>query len=125
MAIVYVAGSARSQGEMRAAIDVLGTGLKVGDSVFRGVAVEQSSFASAAGYDGVFTTSDVDQNRLRNALNGRGVPCFTLDAQQVRNGACTIVVRSRPAVSISISADNAAAAGVRFATAFLMMVREI
>lgn len=125
LAIVYDASDSRSTSEMQAAVAALRGNLKVGDSYLRAVPVEQSQFSSARGYDGVFTASGVDQGRLRGALSASGVPCFTLDAQQVRSGACTVAVRSRPAVAISISSRNAAVAGVRFATAFIMMVREI
>ncbi|MBB3936573.1 hypothetical protein [Aureimonas phyllosphaerae] len=125
LAMVYDGTSARSQGEMQATLAAVRGGLRVGDAVLKVVAVEQNQFASPSGFDGILTLSDVDQTRLAGTLNGRGVPCLTLDAQQVKNGACTVAIRSRPSVTISINSKNAAAAHVRFATAFIMMVREI
>ncbi|MBB3953001.1 hypothetical protein [Aureimonas jatrophae] len=125
IAIVYDGSDGRSVSEMRAAVAALGAGLRVGDSELRPVAVEQSAFKSASDYGGVFATGSVNQGLLRSALGSSGVPCFTLDVGQVSSGACTVAIRSRPSVSISISSRNAAAADVRFATAFIMMVREI
>jgi len=125
LAVVYDETSARSRGEMQATLALVRDGLRVGEAMLMAVAVEQKQLASTAGYDGVLTMSDVDQTRLAGALSGRGVPCLTLDAQQVKSGACTVAIRSRPSVTISINSQNAAAAHVRFATAFIMMVREI
>jgi hypothetical protein len=125
VAVVYDEASSRSQSEMQATMAAVRGGLKVGDVVLKAVAVAQDQFASAAGYDGVLTMGDVDQRQLSGALKGQGVPCLTLDTQQVKSGACTVAIRSRPSVSISINSQNAAAARVRFATAFIMMVREI
>ncbi|WP_152044838.1 hypothetical protein [Aureimonas psammosilenae] len=125
LAVVYAGASEQSNAEMQAAVAISRNGLKVGDNLLRIVPVEQSQLSSASGYDGVFSVGGVDQERLRKALNRSGTPCFTLEAAQVKGGACTVAVRSRPAVSISINSGNAAATGVGFATAFIMMVREI
>ena len=40
------------------------------------------------------------------------------------DGGCLVGIRSLPSVSIRLNGDEAGAVGVRFATAFRMMVQE-
>ncbi len=125
LAVVFDGADPVSVLQKNATLAAVGKGLSIGERTLVAVAVEQSQLGSASGYDGVFTTAGVDQTRLRRFLSRSGVPCFTLDTAQVSEGACAVAVRSRPKVTISFSSSNAAAADVKFATAFIMMVREL
>lgn len=125
LAVVFDPSSPASVHEMEAVLASLGRGVDVGGRVLSAVAVEQGRLGSARPVDAVFSTVGVDQDLLRGHLQRSGTPCFTVTAAQVRDGACIVAIRSRPSVSISFSSRNASAAGVRFATAFIMMVREL
>ena len=125
VAIVYNAAETRSHDEAAALAVLLGNGLGVGDLILQPRLVEQAHLAEAAAYGAVFMTAAVDQELLAADLKQRQVPCLTLHAEQVEHGSCTVAICSQPRVSIIVNARNAALAGVRFATAFRMMVQEI
>ena len=58
-------------------------------------------------------------------LKKRQVPCLTRHSEQVEHGSCIVAICSEPSVSIVVNMQNAVLAGVRFATAFRMMVQEV
>ena len=87
--------------------------------------VEQNRLADKLSFGAVFDTVGADDGLLAAGLKQHRVPCLTRHLEQVEHGHCTVAIRSAPVVSIAINEVNAAAAGVQFATAFRMMVREI
>lgn len=125
VAIVYDAANPISREEARVAHAILSRGLSAGGLALSGVELDQRQLASASAYDAIFSVAGVDQQALSRFLDASGTPCFTLDTRQVSEGACTVAVRTAPSVNISMSSQNASAAGVVFATAFIMMVREL
>ncbi len=125
LVVVFDRAAPASVREMEAVLEVLRQGAEVGGRSFRAVAVEQTQLGATRPGDAVFSTTGVDQRLLLTFVRQSGMPCFTLDTEQVREGACTVAIRSRPSVNISFSSRNASAAGVSFATAFIMMVREL
>lgn len=125
VALIYNATDLASQTEAAALMALLGSGLAVGDLVLRPVLIEQSHLADAGQYEAIFATTGVDGRLLNAGLRQHQVPCITRHIEQVEHGACTVAIRSLPSVSIVVSQENAVMAGVRFATAFRMMVQEI
>lgn len=125
VAIVYNAAEPRSGDEAVALSQLLGAGLTVGNLVLRSVLVEQSHLAESSNYGAIFVAAGVDSVLLATALKLHRVPCLTRHLDQVAHGHCTVAIRSAPSVNITVSQENAAAAGVVFATAFRMMVQEI
>ncbi len=125
VAVVYNGAEARSHDEAVAIASLLDGGLPVGGLILRPHLIEQSRLAETAGYKAVFSTIGVDEAVLGASVKQHHVPCLTRHLEQVEHGLCTVAICSEPSVSIVVSQANAAIAGVRFATAFRMMVREI
>jgi hypothetical protein len=125
LAVVYNPADRASVGEATALMALLGGGIAVGDLILEPVLVSQSRLAQGGGYGAVFETIGVDDGLLGAALKQMHIPCVSRHLEQVDHGACTVAIRSGPSVSIILSAANATAAGVRFATAFRMMVQEL
>lgn len=125
IAIVFDAQDPVSREEAGAAHAILSRGLTVGDVRLSSVELDQDHLGDPGGYDAVLSVSGVDQHALSHFLRASGIPCFTLHVLQVRDGACAVAVRTHPSVGISFNSRNASAAGVSFATAFIMMVQEL
>ncbi len=125
LAVVYDQANARSHDEAVAIGALLGTGLLVGELVLKPLLVSQDELAGAVGYGAIFATAGVNGALLQAATRLHQVPCLTGHLEQVEQGDCTIAIRSMPNVSIVVNGASATSAGVRFATAFRMMVREI
>ncbi len=62
--------------------------------------------------------------RLADVARADQVPCITLDLAKTRDGACAIGIRSNPRVEILVNRAAAEASGVRFSTAFRMLITE-
>ena len=125
LAIVYNSAMAGSHDEAATLAALLGRGLDVGDLTLHPRLVEQSHLGDSTDYGAVFTALGVDQTLLGGILRQHQLPCLTLHLEQVEYGSCIVAIRSRPSVSIAVNEANAIRAGVQFATAFRMMVREI
>jgi hypothetical protein len=125
VALVYNMADARSHDEAVALASLLGSGLPVGGLILRPRLVEQANLADLPAYGAIFATIGVDAALLGAVLRQRHIPCLTRHLEQVEHGTCTVAIGSEPSVSIIVNQANAATAGVRFATAFRMMVREI
>jgi hypothetical protein len=125
VAVVYNAAETRSHDEAIASASLLVGGLSVGGLVLQPCLVEQGHLAEPAGYSAIFATIGVDEGLLAAGVKRHHVPCLTRHLEQVEHGACTVAIRTDPSVSIVVNQANAVIAGVHFATAFRMMVREI
>lgn len=124
--IVYAANSPRSLRQARDLESMLAKGMKIGTLELQPVLVE---YANAA-------TSDVDLFFLTEhmasdiTLKPSGDPkqqalCITTDIDQVRNGVCTLGVRSRPKVEVFVNRASAAANDITFSTVFRVMITEL
>lgn len=125
VALVYNGAELGSRNEAVALAALLGQGMSVGGLIMRPRLVEQGHLAESGGYSAIFVTRGVDEGLLRASLQRNRVPCLTRHLEQVEQGTCTVAIRTEPSVSIVVNEANATIAGVRFATAFRMMVREI
>lgn len=123
--VVFDPSDPASVRQMETTLQSVGPSLKVGDRTLSAIAVDERALSSSRHGDAVFATTGVDQSALAKFLQQGGKPCFTTEIAQARAGACTVAVRSRPTVNIYLNSRNASAAGVKFATAFIMMVREL
>lgn len=125
LAIVFNPSDPASRAEAVALVGLAGKGLSIGNLTLRPYLVAQDKLATVVGYGAIFATTGVDQALLGATLKQRHVPCLTRHPEQVQHGACIVAIGTEPTVSIVLSAANAAADGVHFATAFRMMVVEI
>ncbi len=124
LAIVYARDVPGSESEARDVASLLADGVAVGDLVLHAVLVEQHDLPLLGGYAALITTQGVSANVVRDAMQRRRVPCLTIHLSQVRDGGCLVGIRSLPTVSIHLNSSAADAVGIRFATAFRMMVQE-
>ena len=124
VAIAFDAADPQSRDEAAAVQALLGTGLGVDNLILQPVLVEQRELIGPAAYDAIFSATGVDAGLLGAALRVRHIPCLTRQLEQVQSGSCIVAIRSAPSVGIVLNTANAAASGVRFATAFRMMVEE-
>ena len=125
LAIVYNAAEVHSRDEAVALGALLGSSLLVGDLVMRPRLVEQAYLSKTTGFSAIFTTTGVDDALIGESLRQHQVPCLTRHLEQVEHGTCIVAICSVPTVRIVVNEANAVIAGIHFATAFRMMVREI
>ena len=124
LAIVYAQDVPGSEDEARAAAGWLSGGLRVGNLILKPAPVEQSTLPDLQDYVGIVTAAGVYLPAVRDAMRQHHVPCMTTHLSQVQDGGCLVGIRSHPAVSIQLNGEASASVGIRFATAFRMMVRE-
>jgi hypothetical protein len=124
--IVYSAESPRSVREANSLQHMLSGGLKIGALQMSPVMVELKDVAGAD-VDLFFLTEFLEPDALPRPSPGGPTPrvCITTDIEQVRNGGCTIGVRSRPKVQVFVSRSAAAASNIQFSTVFRVMITEI
>ncbi len=125
LAVVFDPANPRSRGEAAAIGSLLGDRMAVGALTLRPRLVDQARLADTTGYGAIFVTDGIDPQMLKTALALRHVPCLTRHLDQIEQGSCMVALRASPSVDIVVNELNASSAGVRFATAFRMMVREI
>lgn len=123
--IVYNGQEPNSVQEADAIAGLLKNGLTVDDLVLHPVEVDEAKLPQSTGYGAIMTAEGVQPKLVRASMAQQHVPCVTLHPQQVQDGACLVAIRSLPSVSITLNGTAASEAGVRFATAFRMMVREL
>ena len=125
LAIVFAQDVPGSEDEAHEAAASLPDGLQVGSLTLRPVVVEQNRLADLRDYAAIVTADGVHAPAVRDAMGRHHVPCLTTHLPQVQDGGCLVGLRSRPAVAIQLNGQASAAAGIRFATAFRMMVQEL
>ena len=124
LAIVYTRDVPNSRREATDAAALLAGGLPASDLVLHAVLAEQHDLAGLDPVAALVTADGVSAEPVREAMRRRHVPCLTVHLSQVKDGGCLVGIRSLPSVSIQLNGDAAGAVGVRFATAFRMMVQE-
>ncbi len=125
LAVVFDPANPHSREEAVAIGSLLGDRMAVGALTLRPQLVEQARLADTIGYGAIFVTDGIDPQILKAALALRHVPCLTRHLDQIEQGSCMVALRGSPSVDIVVNELNASSVGVRFATAFRMMVREI
>ncbi len=125
LAVVFDPANPHSRAEAAAIGSLLGDQMVVGALTLRPQLVEQAHLAATTGYGAIFVTDGIDPQVLKAALALRHVPCLTRHLDQIEQGSCMVALRASPSVDIVVNELNAASVGVRFATAFRMMVREL
>jgi hypothetical protein len=125
IAVVYSKDSASSHDEALAAMQAFGTGITVGSLVLHPLLLEAAALAGREDYGALLLMAGVSPGPVRAIVQQRHLPCLTIHEASVRDGTCLVAIRSAPTVSIVLNQEAAELAGVHFATAFRMMVREL
>lgn len=123
LGIVYDPNDPRSAAQAQAVKKMLASGMKVGNLVLKPVMVELGQ-AARANVDLFFLTEHLGEGSadIADISEAEQIPCITVDIAQVRQGACVMGVRSRPKIEILVNRQAAANSGMKFATAFRMMI---
>ncbi len=124
IAIVYVEGNAASRQDAEAIAALIGAGLPVGRTTMRPRTADVDHLA-AAGPSVVIAASGANGPRLYAATRSARALCVTTDIEAVRTGVCAMAISSEPRVEIVVNHAASAAAGIDFAAAFRMMIREL
>jgi hypothetical protein len=123
--IVYAADNPQSTGSAGALRKIMESGLKVGGLSLIPVLVPIDG-VGVADVNLLFLAEGVGAraSKVGDAGRTKHIACVTLDIDQVRNGNCTIGVKSEPRVEILVNREAAAGSGVVFAGAFKMLITE-
>lgn len=124
--VIYVSAQPASLRDAELVRSQLGDGLRVGNIELRPTMVPLDTVATAD-VDLFLLTGDVlaHDKRIAAVSSARQIPCVTTDVRYVRSGACAMAIRSTPNVEIIVNRDAAHASGMRFATAFRVMITEL
>lgn len=99
-------------------------GFRVGNLTLQPVMVPANAVANAQVTLFFLTEGVGATGSLGEATRTRHLPCVTVDLSKVRDGTCAIGIRSRPRVEILVNQAAAEASGIRFSTAFRMLITE-
>jgi hypothetical protein len=124
--IVYQPGITQSALEARQLDAMMQAGFRAGTLVLRSRLIKLDELAgSNVGL--YFLTSDLGPAAaaLSQVHRTRHIPCITTDIAQVRDGYCAMGLRALPRVEILVNRAAAAASGMTFSQAFLVMITEI
>ncbi|NIJ08239.1 hypothetical protein FHS31_001856 [Sphingomonas vulcanisoli] len=125
-AIVYEPGNAASEAEAAAIETEIGAGLTVGRATIKARRVSVNALGGLAGVKVAFVTSGVHaQQALAEAAAHDGILTITGDTACVQAGRCVVAVSAAPRTQIIVSRAAAAASGIHFGSAFLMLIKEI
>jgi len=124
VAVVFAHGDAASRQDAEAIVALLGDGLRSGGSLLRPV-LRDSDSLGAGGFSVLVAAAGANGEALLAASRANHALCVTADLAVVQAGLCTMAISSQPTVELVISHAAAAAAGIEFAAAFRLMVREI
>jgi hypothetical protein len=124
IAIVYSAGASNSRQDAEAIMAAIGKGLPTAGAMLVPRLVDAGSLATTD-FDLVIVAAGANSDAVMRAVRARHALCVTADELSVREGVCTMAIRSGARVEIFVNSLAARQAGIGFTTAFRMMVREL
>jgi len=124
LAVLYLADNEASRRDAEAISAQIGSGLRVGNAELRPRLVDAATLTGGR-FPVVITAAGANGPQVGAAIRAMHALCVTAELAAVQSGLCTMAVRSEPRVEIVVNHAAAAAAGVEFAAAFRMMIREI
>lgn len=125
VAIVYAGGSTTAKHDAEAILTLFGDGIKTRHGLIIATLVEVGMLSSSAGYSAVILAADTPGHSVATTSKALRIPCISADTALVRQGACTIAIRSEPKVDITVNHAAAEAAGIAFAPMFQMLIHEL
>jgi hypothetical protein len=124
VAIAYAADNPASRKDAEDIAALVTDGLLAGNAKLRPRLIEVGGLATTD-CTVVIAAEGANGPQLSAASRIAHVLCVTADLAAVRAGLCTMGIRSEPRVEIIVSHAASIAAGIEFAAAFRMMIREI
>ena len=124
LAVVYDRQNSLSRQDAEAILTVIGKSLTAGGAVFTPKLVDTDELAATT-FSLVIVAMGANSEAVARTVAAHHALCVTADQAAVQQGFCTMAVRTTGRVEITLNYRVAQAAGVSFATAFRMMVREL
>jgi hypothetical protein len=124
IAIVYDAADPASWSRARTIASYFGTGLKAGNATLTARVVSVDGLSNG-GFVAIIAPGGVTADLTGPGPGLTNIPCLTGDLALVREGHCTLAVRSYPRPDVTLSRAAAAKSGINFASAFLMMINQL
>lgn len=124
IAVAYAANNPASRQDAEAIAASIGGGLQAGKAVLPAKLVEAGAIA-AGGFRVVIAAVGTTNPQFAAAVQAAHTLCVTADVAAVHAALCTMAVATEPRVEIIVNHAASVAAGVEFASAFRMMIREI
>lgn len=124
-AIVYKAGDAASENEMRRIERSLGNGPRFGSMTLRPKRVASHSLSGLRGAKVAFVTRGTNYRQVGAATAAQSILSISFDPVCTRDGHCALSVSSGSRVQIVVSRAATRAAGLSFNSSFLMLIKEI
>ncbi len=124
IAIAYVAGNAESKRDADAIAALIGGGLPTGHGTLRPRVVDIGGL-SGGGFAVVIAALGANGPQLSAAAKASRALCVTTETDAVRDGVCAMAITTEPRVEIVVNHAAVVAAGIDFAAAFRMMIREM
>jgi hypothetical protein len=123
IAVAYASGNAASRQDAEEIVALIGAGLQAGKTLLKPKLIDAA--LAGKGFAVVVAAAGANSPQLSAAAGSARALCVTTDVDAVRAGLCTMAITSVPRVEIVVNHVVAAAAGIEFAAAFRMMIREI
>jgi hypothetical protein len=124
VAVAYAAGDAASRADAEAIAAALGAGVPVAGGVLRPVVVAGTALAGMR-FALVIAAAGASGDAVMRAAAGQRALCVSGEPEAVQAGGCILAIRGEKRVEVFLNDAAARAAGLAFATAFRMMVREV
>jgi hypothetical protein len=126
MGIAYDPSNARSLADERALLGILGSGLQVGNVTLLPVPITISKITTTPA-DILFLTTGLGPEAAKVGAQAAAakILCITTDLSATLAGHCAVSVQTAPSVEITINTATAAASGIDFESAFMLMITEI
>jgi hypothetical protein len=122
VAIVYT--DAASKQAATTIAGYFGGGLQAGGATLKSRVVTPADLA-AGGFLAIIAPDGAIAGQVSAAAKAQHALCVTADEAAVQSGACAMAVKTTPSVEIIVNKAAAAAAGVGFGSAFLLMAHQI
>ena len=122
--VAYAAGDTASQRDAQAIVRDLGAGVPTQDGVLRPVVASDDALG-AMRFGLVIAAAGAASAAVLRAALAQHALCVTGDAAAVRAGLCAMAIGGEPRIEILLNHTVVARSGIRFATAFRMMVHDI
>jgi hypothetical protein len=119
-----MSGNAASRADAEAIAAQIGAGLQAGRAVLRPRVIDIDHL-NMGGFQIVIAAAGANGPLLSAAARAARALCVTTEIEAVRAGLCAMAISSEPRVEIVVNHAVSAAAGIEFAPAFRMMIREM
>jgi hypothetical protein len=125
IAVVYAGNDASSKSDADGIVANFGSGLKAGANDMTATSVAATALGDGSSYVAIIIAAGAPTDGAMAIAKARHIPCMTGVVALVQSGTCIMAVMSQPKVSIIVNHAAAEAAGITFAQAFRMLIKEI